>query len=150
MAAATEASRADSAHQLAAARLSELRTALTRQQFNDAMSAGYGAMGARTFDAAEQQFLTAARLILGAPEPGAALIELEQARTQNTLLGLREQGTQAEREERWADAVGLYQKALEIDALMLFATEGVARAEPRADLDTRLVTMPKELSLIHI
>ena len=42
------------------------------------------------------------------------------------MLGLREQGTQAEREERWADAVGLYQQALEIDALMLFATEGVA------------------------
>ena len=57
---------------------------------------------------------------------------------------MREQGTQAEREERWADAVGLYQQALEIDALMLFATEGVARAEPRADLDTRLETMPKE------
>ena len=40
--------------------------------------------------------------------------------------------------------MGLYQQALEIDALMLFATEGVARAEPRADLDTRLETMPKE------
>ena len=142
--AATDATRADPAHQRAAARLNELRTALTRQQFTDAMTAGYGAMGAKAFDNAEQQFRAAAKLIPGAPEPGAALIELEQARTQNTLLGLREQGTQAEREERWADAVGLYQKALEIDALMLFATEGVARAEPRADLDTQLETMPKE------
>ncbi len=141
---ATDATRADPAHQRATARLSELRTALTRQQFTDAMTAGYGAMGAKAFDSAEQQFRSAARLIPGAPEPGAALIELEQARTQNTLLGLREQGTQAEREERWADAVGLYQQALEIDALMLFATEGVARAEPRADLDMRLETMPKE------
>ena len=142
--AATDATRADPAHQRADARLSELRTALTRQQFTDAMTAGYGAMGTKAFESAEQQFRSAARLRPGAPEPGAALIELEQARTQNTLLGLREQGTQAEREERWADAVGLYQKALEIDALMLFATEGVARAEPRADLDTRLETMPKE------
>ena len=142
--AATDAMRADPAHQRAAARRNELRTALTRQQFTNAMTAGYGAMGAKAFDKAEQQFRSAARLIPGAPEPGAALIELEQARTQNTLLGLREQGTQAEREERWADAVGLYQQALEIDALMLFATEGVARAEPRSDLDTRLETMPKE------
>ena len=142
--AATDATRADPTHQRAADRLSELRTAQTRQQFTDAMTAGYGAMEAKAFDNAEQQFQSAARLIPGAPEPGAALIELEQARTQNTLLGLREQGTQAEREERWADAMGLYQQALEIDALMLFATEGVARAEPRADLDTRLETMPKE------
>ncbi len=142
--AATTATRADPAHQRAAARLDELRTALTRQQFTAAMTAGYGAMGEKAFDSAEQQFRRAAKLIPGAPEPGAALIELEQARTQNTLLGLREQGAQAEREERWADAVGLYQQALEIDALMLFATEGVARAEPRADLDTRLEIMPKE------
>lgn len=142
--AAGAATRADPAHQRAAARLSEVRTALTRQQFTDAMTAGYGAMGAKAFDSAEQQFQRATKLIPGAPEPGAALIELEQARTQNTLLGLREQGTQAEREERWADAVGLYQQALEIDALMLFATEGLALAEPRADLDTRLETMPKE------
>ena len=142
--AANDATRADPAHRRAAARLNELRTALTWQQFTNAMTAGYGAMGAKEFDSAEQQFRSAARRIPGAPEPGAALIELEQARTQNTLLGLREQGAQAEREERWADAVGLYQQALEIDALMLFATEGVARAEPRADLDTRLETMPKE------
>ena len=91
--AATDATRADPAHQRAATRLSELRTALTRQQFTDAMTAGYGAMGAKAFDSAEQQFRSAAKLIPGAPEPGAALIELEQARTQNTLLGLREQGT---------------------------------------------------------
>jgi tetratricopeptide (TPR) repeat protein len=142
--AATDATLADPTHQRAAARLSELLTALTRQQFTDAMTAGYGAMGAKAFDSAEQQFGSAAKLIPSAPEPGAALIELEQARTQNTLLGLREQGTQAEREERWADASDLYQQALEIDALMLFATEGVARAEPRADLGTRLETMPKE------
>lgn len=142
--AATDATRADPDHQRAAARMSELRTALIRQQFTDAMTAGYGIMGEKAFDSAEQQFRRAAKLIPGAPEPGAALIELEQARTQNTLLGLREQGAQAEREERWADAVGLYQQALEIDALMLFATEGVARAEPRADLDTRLDTMPKK------
>ena len=60
------------------------------------------------------------------------------------MLELRADGAQAEAEERWADAVSLYQDALEIDALMLFATEGVARAEPRADLDTRLENIPKE------
>ena len=67
--AATDATRADPAHQRADARLSELRTALTRQQFTNAMTAGYGAMGAKAFDKAEQQFRSAARLIPGAPEP---------------------------------------------------------------------------------
>ena len=109
-----------------------------------AMTAGYGALAAQGFDQAETQFRNAARLIPGAPEPASALAEVDQARTQSTLLRLKESGMQAEGEERWADAVALYEQALEIDALMLFATEGTVRAMPRADLDTRLEKIPEE------
>ena len=144
VAAATEATRADPAHERAKARLAELESALTREQFTVAMTAGYGALAAQGFDQAETQFRNAARLIPGAPEPASALAEVDQARTQSTLLRLKESGMQAEGAERWADAVALYEQALEIDALMLFATEGAARAMPRADLDTRLEKIPEE------
>ncbi len=144
VAAATDATRADPAHRRAKTRLAELQSALTRERFTVAMTAGYGALAAQGFDQAETQFRNAARLIPGAPEPASALAEVDQARTQNTLLNLKESGMQAEREERWADAVTLYKQALEIDALMLFATEGAARATPRADLDARLEKIPEE------
>ena len=142
--AATEATRADTAHQRAAARLIELRSALTRQQFTTAMTAGYGALAGQNFNAAEAQFRKAAALYPGAPEPASALSELEQARTQKRLLDLKAQGELAESDERWNDAASLYKQALEIDALMLFATEGLARSTPRAELDERLRKIPNE------
>ncbi|MEK9920835.1 MAG: hypothetical protein VW519_09250 [Luminiphilus sp.] len=144
VAAAEEATRADPLHQRAQQRLTELRSALTRAQFTEAMSAGYGALSSQRFADAEAAFRTAAKLMPAAPEPGVALTELAQARTQATLIALREQGSQAESEERWADAVAHYEDALEIDALMLFATDGMERAKPRAALDTRLDNIPKE------
>ncbi|MEL0137670.1 MAG: hypothetical protein VW806_09390 [Halieaceae bacterium] len=144
VAAAEEATRADPLHQRAQQRLTELRSALTRAQFTEAMSAGYGALSSQRFADAEAAFRTAAKLMPAAPEPGVALTELAQARTQATLIALREQGSQAESEERWADAVAHYENALEIDALMLFATDGIERAKPRAALDTRLDNIPKE------
>jgi tetratricopeptide (TPR) repeat protein len=142
--AAANATRADPAHKRAQGRLVDLQSALTRQQFTGAMTGGYTALNAQDFDLAETQFRSAAQLIPGAPEPASALLELDQARTQSTLIRLREQGARAEAEERWTDALTHYEAALEIDALMLFATEGAARAAPRAELDTRLEKLPAE------
>ena len=86
VAAATEATRADPAHKRAKARLAELESALTREQFTVAMTAGYGALAAQGFDQAETQFRNAARLIPGAPEPASALAEVDQARTQSNCF----------------------------------------------------------------
>ena len=57
-------------------------------------------------------------------------------------MDFKDQGAQAERDER-ADATSLYEQALEI-ALLLFATEGMARSTPRAELDERLAKIPEE------
>ena len=89
VAAARTATGADPDHKRAAARLSELTAKLTQAQFTDAMTAGYGAMAGSAFDAAETAFRKAGRLIPGAPEPAAALVELDQARTQAKLLAER-------------------------------------------------------------
>ena len=53
---------------------------------------GYGALASQRFDAAETQFRQAAALYPGAPEPDAALIEVDQARMQKTLMDLQAQG----------------------------------------------------------
>ena len=142
--AATSATRADPLHQRAQARLDELSDALTRERFTAAMTQGYGALNSGAFEDAETQFRSAARLLPGAPEPASALAELEQARTQRTLLDLKDLGAAAEDAERWDDALKHYKRALEIDALVLFATEGLERATPRADLDVRLEKIPEE------
>ena len=108
------------------------------------MTAGYAALAQAEFERAKDQFEAAARLQPDAPEPGAALAELDQARTQARLLSIREQAERAEQEERWQDAIALFNEALAIDALILYANEGMARAKPRADLDERLEAIVTE------
>ena len=144
LAAARSAASADPMHQRAAARVTELSEALTQQRFTEAMSAGYLHLTENQFDRAEQQFREAARIRPGAPEPASALVELEQARTLAKLMALKQQAEQAEREERWSDAAQQFRQALEIDDRVIFATEGLARVEPRAALDARLAAIPAE------
>ena len=138
------ATQADPLHVRAQRRLSELQLALTEQRFTTAMTAGYAALAQAEFERAKDQFEAAARLQPGAPEPGAALAELDQARTQARLLSIKEQAERAEQEERWQDAIALFNEALAIDALILYANEGMARAKPRADLDERLEAIVTE------
>jgi tetratricopeptide (TPR) repeat protein len=138
------ATQADPLHLRAQRRLSELQRALTEQRFTAAMTAGYAALAQAEFDRAKDQFEAAARLQPGAPEPSAALAELDQARTQARLLSIREQAERAEQEERWQDAIALFNEALAIDALILYANDGIARAEPRANLDKRLEAIVTE------
>ena len=138
VASAERATDADPLHLRAQRRLSELQLALTQQRFTAAMTAGYAALAQTEFARAKAQFEAAAQLQPGAREPGAALAELEQARTQARLLSIKALAERAEREERWQDAITLFKEALAIDALILYANEGIARAQPRADLDERL------------
>lgn len=138
VASAERATEADPLHLRAQRRLSELQLALTQQRFTAAMTAGYAALAQTEFARAKAQFEAAAQLQPGAREPGAALAELEQARTQARLLSIKALAERAEREERWQDAITLFKEALAIDALILYANEGMARAQPRADLDERL------------
>jgi tetratricopeptide (TPR) repeat protein len=138
------AAEADPLHLRAQRRLSELQAALTQQRFTAAMTAGYAALAQAEFERAKDQFEAAARLQPGAPEPSAALAELEQAQTQARLLSIREQAERAAQEERWQDAIALFNEALAIDALILYANEGMARARPRADLDERLEAIVTE------
>ena len=137
------ATQADPLHLRAQRRLSELQR-VTEQRFTAAMTAGYAALAQAEFERAKDQFEAAARLQPGAPEPSAALAELDQARTQARLLSIRGQAERAEREERWQDAIALFNEALAIDALILYANEGIARARPRADLDERLEAIVTE------
>ncbi len=125
----------DGQHQRAADELARVSDALQQQQFNDAMSDGYIALDEGRFDAARQAFRRADRLLPGSTEARSALQEVSVAETASRLGRLQQQGQRREQSEDWAQAVKAYQDALAIDENLLFAREGLARAEPRARLD---------------
>ncbi len=130
-----KANTTDPAHQRVAGELARVSEAYVQQQFNDAMSNGYMAMDDGRFDNARSSFRQADKLQPGSPEAASAMLELASAETAAQLASLQRRGSAAESSESWKDAVEAYQAALEIDGNILFAREGLTRAEPRARLD---------------
>lgn len=130
----------DAAHQYAAAELERVSTALTAQQFNDAMSDGYTALDEARFDSARAAFRRADKLQPGSSEAASAMAEVAAAETAARLGTLQRKGTNYETNEQWQEAAEAYQAALAIDGNILFAREGLARAEPRARLHKQFQT----------
>ncbi|MEH6611451.1 MAG: hypothetical protein V7696_18920 [Halioglobus sp.] len=125
----------DPQHLRVAQELARVSAAHIQEQFNDAMSDGYLALDESRFDSARAAFRLADKLQPGSAEAASALQEVAAAQTAARLASLQRTGAKAERNEAWQDALTAYKAALEIDANILFARDGLARSEPRARLD---------------
>ena len=133
-----DAAQLDPASQRAQEQLARVTAAHTQQRFHRAMSEGYEALDQGSFDKARSAFQRAGTLQADSAEVGTALAELRSAETAARLAGLRREGRSLEDSEDWEDAVARYQEALQLDASIVFAQEGLARAQPRARLDRQL------------
>ncbi len=143
----------DGQHTYAAQEQARVSQALLTRNFNDAMSDGYTALDEGRFDTARKAFNRAAGLVPGSSEAATALAEVASAQTASRLTRLRASGERAENSESWADAVKAYEEALAIDSNLLYATEGLQRAQPRARLDKQFRTAledPNRLSDINV
>jgi hypothetical protein len=139
----------DPEHTLAGAELAETKRAIQRRNFNRAMTAGYKAMDAEDFDAAEKQFLAAQRILPSAAETESALLDARTSRTRQQIDTLRKQAAESERTEQWQQAANIYQAILGIDQTVVFASAGSARSQARAELDKevqKILDKPERLS----
>ncbi len=118
--------------------LARVSAAHSQQRFHRAMSEGYAALDQGSFGKARSAFQRAGTLQADSAEVSSALAELQSAETAARLTTLQGQGRGLEDSENWEDAVARYQEALKLDATIVFAQQGLARAEPRARLDKQL------------
>ncbi|PLW81850.1 hypothetical protein CWI75_13985 [Kineobactrum sediminis] len=133
-----EATELDKAHKRARAELERVAAAHREQRYSQAMSEGYGALDNSRFGTAQKAFEQAAKLRPNSPEVAAAVAELRSAKTAAQLADLQRQGRELEDSESWQEAAERYAQALKIDATLVFAQEGLARATPRARLAEQL------------
>jgi hypothetical protein len=120
--------------------LARLEAQATGSAFAAAISQGLDSLARRDYAAARAAFERAGRLRPDAPEVAEGLAQVERGIAGRSIAGHLESAQQAERTERWAQALAEYRKALEIDRNLLAARQGVERAEPRAQLDAELAT----------
>ncbi|MFU8764414.1 MAG: tetratricopeptide repeat protein [Haliea sp.] len=133
-----EATDLDPDSRQARAQLARVSAAHGQQRFHRSMSEGYEALDRGSFAEARSAFQKAGTLQANSAEVSTALAELKTAETAARLAGLQRQGRNLEDSEAWEDAVARYQEALQLDATLVFAQEGLARVEPRARLDRQL------------
>jgi hypothetical protein len=118
--------------------LARIESAQASSAFSAAMSEGLSSLASGHLDAARAAFERAGRIRPGAPEVQDGLAQIARAQSDAGIANSLSTAERAEREERWRSAVEAYRRALGVDANLLAAQEGVARAEPRAALEAEL------------
>jgi tetratricopeptide (TPR) repeat protein len=121
--------------------LARLEAQATGGAFAVAMSQGLESLARRDYVAARAAFERAGRLRPGAPEVAEGLAQVERGLADRSITSHLDAAQQAERAERWSQALVEYRRALELDRNLLAARQGVERAEPRAMLDAELAAI---------
>lgn len=118
--------------------LARLETARADAAFNRHLGQALSALDGTQLDAAKRALEAAGRLksrdaaLTDAQTRLAGALRAAEIRTLQT-----EAQVQAAR-EAWAGAVANYERALALDASLVFAADGLAQARPRAELDAQL------------
>jgi tetratricopeptide (TPR) repeat protein len=118
--------------------LANVEARLQNLGFDSLMSQGFSALAEEDFDEALEQFTAALAMRPSSEEAMAGRLQAEQGQRLDQIALIEARAIVAEATERWARATDFYETALETDATLVFAQEGLERARRRSDLDSKL------------
>ena len=128
--------------------VARMQSKITGNAFASSMAQGFDAVTRADYAAARSAFESAGRIRPGAPEVAQALKQVEQDERTRTISGKLATARQFETQEKWAEALQLYQSVVQLDSTVTGASEGIARVQPRAELHQQLevyLTQPERL-----
>jgi tetratricopeptide (TPR) repeat protein len=118
--------------------LARVNRALTEKEFNEHMGAGLSALNAGRLAEANSHLQRARALRPDSTEVGAALQRVADTGSGRSLAELEQRARRLASEERWGEALEVYEEALERDPTLQFAIDGRAAVQPRAELGSQL------------
>ena len=118
--------------------LARVRKAVADAAFNEAMGSGLSALAAGRLNDARNHLERARKLRPDSTEVSAALQRVADAGSGRSLAELENRAARLAAEERWSEALALYDEALARDSSLQFAINGKAAVAPRAELSRRL------------
>ncbi len=113
---------------------------IRQMQFDQRMTEGLNALAEHDFEAARAAFRMAERIKPGSPEPADGLLQVDQGIRLDRIARLESKAEAEERNEEWGTAIETYKGILEIDDSLLFAQQGLERAQQMAALHAQLDT----------
>ncbi len=122
----------------ARAGLAKLQAAAGADAFSRAMGEGIAALDAGRVVEARAAFERARAIRPADPQIANAFARLDAAQRSGSDLELEQRAKRFVAEERWTEALAIYDQALARDPSLVFAQQGRALAMPRADLSRRL------------
>lgn len=120
------------------AAVARLEQAAAADAYQEQMARGFAAQAQGDRTAARAAFAAALRVRPGDAQAQAALGQVQADEQVAQLAALQRQAEALEQQERWSEAVALYESALRADANLAMARQGAERARSREGLDRRL------------
>lgn len=118
--------------------LARVRHAATENQFNAEMGAGLAALNGGRLAEARTHLERASQLRPDSAEVRAALQRVTDTGSGRSTAELADRASRLASEERWTEALAIYDEALARDPSLQFAQAGRAAVAPRAELGKRL------------
>jgi tetratricopeptide (TPR) repeat protein len=118
--------------------LARVKRAMADNQFNAEMGAGLSALNAGRLTEARTHLERAHQIRPDSSEVAAALQRVTDTGSGRSTAELADRASRLVSEERWTEALAIYDEALQRDPSLQFAQAGRAAAAPRAELGNRL------------
>ena len=121
--------------------LTAVSTLIQNREFDTLMSQGLSALAQGEYGDAHESFTQALALRPDSQEALNGQTQAEQGQKLDAIALAEARALAFESRELWPMAIRLYREALETDATLAFAQEGLERAQGRADLDAKMVNL---------
>jgi tetratricopeptide (TPR) repeat protein len=118
--------------------LARVKRTVADNEFNAAFGAGLAALNAGRLPEARAALERARTLRPDSSEVSAALTRLVDTGSGRSLAELEQRAARLASEERWTEALAIYEEALARDPSLQFAQKGREAVAPRAELGNRL------------
>jgi tetratricopeptide (TPR) repeat protein len=118
--------------------LARVKSAMADNEFNAEMGAGLSALNAGRLSEARTHLERARQLRPDDAAAGAALQRVGDTGSGRSTAEVAERASRLVSEERWTEALEVYDEALARDPSLQFAQQGRAAVAPRAELGSRL------------
>jgi serine/threonine protein kinase/tetratricopeptide (TPR) repeat protein len=128
----------DPGNSLAKAGLARVNASFGVDGYARAVGAGFAALGAGRLTEAQGDFRQALGFRPRGKEATEGLQRVSLAMEAGQIASLRRQAASLESQERWSQAVAVYDTALQVDPALAFAKQGKAQDEERAQLSSSL------------
>jgi len=144
-----QAEKVDERSELVKQQLILVNDAIVERNYSSAMSQGYMFLNKQKYPQALQAFNRAQKVKPKIIDPQKAITETKNKQKQAIITLQTQQAITDEGDEKWSEAVALYQQILALDKTLMSARIGLIRSQSRQKLDTELkniINQPQRLT----